>query len=106
MLGMIMADLVELDLDRANVAQLPETDQLLDMFDGWTRARLRLPARGRDLVGFILPFELEQLPDGFEKSRNIDRLHQVAVMKRLRQRSAVCFQRARGHHEDASLMMA
>src|ERR1700733_11373618 len=45
MLGVVRADLVELDLDRANVTHLSETYQFLDMFDGRPRPGIRLPVR-------------------------------------------------------------
>src|SRR5437016_1474979 len=41
-LGEIVADLVELDLDTLDVADLSEPDQLFDMAYGRTRARVRL----------------------------------------------------------------
>src|SRR5436309_12478914 len=50
-LGMIVVDFVELDLDGADVTHLSETDQFLDMLDRRPRAGLRLPVRDRDLVG-------------------------------------------------------
>src|SRR5216684_2516691 len=53
--GIINADFVELDLDRPDVAELPEADQLLDMFDGRARAGVRLPLRDHDLVTLVLP---------------------------------------------------
>src|SRR5271163_3914976 len=94
MFGVFVSECVELDLDRANVTHLPEIDQLLDILHRWSRVPVRIPARRRDLVGLILPFDLEQLPDRFQKPRNIDRLHQIAVVERLRERRAVGFQRA------------
>src|ERR1700752_4967185 len=106
MLGKIVTDLVELGLDALDVAELAESDQFLDMFDRWARARLRLPLRQQRLVGGILPFQLEQLANGLQQSRNIDRFHQIAVVIGLRQRRAVRFERARRHHQDASLVMA
>src|SRR5262245_17335518 len=106
MLGKIVADLVELGLDALDVAELPEPDQLLDMLHGWTRAGGGLPLRHRNLVRGILPFQLEQLADGLQEPRNVDRFHQVAVMIGLRQRCAVRLQRTRGHHQDARLAMA
>src|ERR1700692_100001 len=44
---------IQLDLDRANIAQLPKTDQLLDMLHRRTRAAFRPSPRGGDLVSFI-----------------------------------------------------
>src|ERR1700722_1906607 len=72
MFGVVGSYFIQLDLDRADVAQLPKTDQLLDVLHRWTRAALRLPVRDNDLVGFILPFDLEQLADQFQQPRNID----------------------------------
>src|ERR1700736_5930194 len=95
MLGVLATDLVELDVDCFDIADLSEPDQFLDMLHRRPRARIRLPARHHDLIGLILPFDLEKLADGFQKSRNIDRLHQIAVVERLRQWCAVRFQRAR-----------
>src|SRR5512140_760513 len=73
--GIIGAYLIQLELDRPDVAQLPETDQFLDMLHRWSRAGVRLPVRDRDLIGLILPFDLQQLADRFQQLRNIDRLH-------------------------------
>src|ERR1700742_319101 len=75
MFGVVGSYFVQLDLDRANIAQLPEPDQLLDMLPRRTRAAVRLPVRGGDLVGFILPFDLEELADQFQELWDIDRLH-------------------------------
>src|SRR5260370_5211585 len=66
MLGVLAADLVELDLDPLDVADLSEPDQLLDMFHWRPRARIRFPTRPYDLIGLILPFDLEQLTYGFQ----------------------------------------
>src|SRR5689334_6559237 len=63
MLRMFVADLVELELDRLDVTDLAEPDQLLDMLHRRTRAGLDLPARRDDLVGVVGPFDLEQLAD-------------------------------------------
>src|SRR3954454_3186427 len=106
MLGVIVADLVELDLDGADVTELPEADKFLDMLHGWPRTAFGLPVRNGNLIGLILPFDLEQLADGLKQPRNIDRLHEIAVMERLRQRRAVRLQRARRNHQNARLMMA
>src|SRR5436190_8070885 len=106
MFRIIVADLVQLDLDRADVAELPEADQLLDIFHRRPRSSLRLPARLGYWLGLVLPFDLEQLPDRLHQLGDIYRLHQIAVVKRLRQRRAVRFKRARRHHQDAGLMMS
>src|SRR3982074_1154195 len=103
---MIGADLVELDLDGADVTQLPETDEFLDMLYRRPRTGLGLPARDGDLVDLIFPFELEQLANGFQQAGNIDRFHQIAVVERLRQWRAMRLQRARRYHQDACLMMS
>src|SRR5487761_2105410 len=66
MLGVVGSNFVELDLDRANVTQLPKADQFLDMLQRRPRAAVRLPVRDGGLTGFILPFDLEQLPDQFQ----------------------------------------
>src|SRR5664280_1995560 len=97
---------IELNLDRPDVAHLPETDQFLDMLYRWSRAGIRLPMRSDKSVGLILPFDLEQLADQFQQPRDVDRLHQVTVVERLRQRRAMGFQCARRDHQDAGLMMA
>src|SRR3954468_12436781 len=106
MLGAIASNLIELDLDRSDIAELPEADQFLDIFHRWTRARLRLPTRLGYWLGLILPFDLEQLPDGLPQLGNIYRLHQIAVVKRLRQRRSMGLQRARRYHQDAGLVVA
>src|SRR5579862_2434340 len=84
-LGMIGSDLVELDLDRANIAKLPQGNELVDMVGRWLQAAARVPRRGGRLLVGILPFDLEKPADQFQQSRNIDRLHQVAVVEGLRQ---------------------
>src|SRR5450631_1418297 len=66
MFGVVGTDLVELDLDGADVTQLPKTDQLFDMLHRRPRAALRLPLRDDNPVGLILPFDLEQLADQFQ----------------------------------------
>src|SRR6201995_2433253 len=43
MLGMFVADLVQLGLDRANVPHASEIDQLLDILWRWPRACVGLP---------------------------------------------------------------
>src|SRR6266850_3011037 len=95
MLGIVVTDLVQLDLDRADIAELSEADQFLDIFHRWPRSGLRFPARLGYLLGLILPFDLEQLPDRLHQPGDIYRLHQIAVVKRLRQRCAMRFKRAR-----------
>src|SRR5437899_5331998 len=67
MLGVFTADLIELDLDCPDVADLPKPDQLLDMFHRRPRARIRFPARQHDLVAIILPFDPEKLADRLQK---------------------------------------
>src|SRR5580698_6145106 len=67
MLRMVGADFVELDLDRTDIAHLSEADQFLDMLHRRPRAGARVPVRGDDLVGFILPLDLEELPDQFQQ---------------------------------------
>src|SRR5215216_4880737 len=104
--GIVAADLVELDLDRSDIAELSEADQFLDIFHRWPRSRLRFPARLGYRLGLVLPFDPEQLPDRLDELGDIDRLHQIAVVKWLRQRRAMRFKRARRHHQDAGLMMA
>src|SRR5579863_4005467 len=106
MLGIIGADLVELDLDRADIAELAQTDQFFDMVCRRLQAVTWLPLHRRHLLIVILPLKLEELSDQFEQARNIDRLHQVAVVKGLRQRRAMRFQGAGRNHQDASLVMA
>src|ERR1700735_1118531 len=69
--GIVGSYLIQLDLNRTDVAQLPKTDQLLDMLHRRTRTALRFPVRDGDLVGFILPFDLEELADQFQQLRNI-----------------------------------
>src|SRR5438477_7546297 len=64
--GVFAADLVQLDLDRLDVADLAEADQLLDMLHRRPRAGLRLPARRDDLVGLKGPFDLQELADGLQ----------------------------------------
>src|ERR1700730_2041925 len=106
MLGVIGSYFVQLDLDRANVAQLSKTDQFLDMLHRRSRAAARLPLRDNNSIGFILPFDLQQPSDQFQQPGNIDRLHQIAIVKWLCQRRAVGLQRARRNHQDAGLVMA
>src|SRR3954447_486230 len=48
MFRVLAADLVELDLDGADVTQLAETDQFLDMLDRGPRTGLGLPAGNQD----------------------------------------------------------
>src|ERR1700756_1985451 len=45
MFGVIGRDFIQLDLDRANVAQLSEPDQFLDILPRRSRAAARLPLR-------------------------------------------------------------
>src|SRR3984885_12742684 len=90
--GVVGSYFIELDLDRPDVTQLPKADQFFHMSHRRTRAALRLPVRDGDLVGFILPFDLEQLADQFQQPWNIDRLHQIAVVEWLRQGGAMRLQ--------------
>src|SRR5207247_2936577 len=94
MLWVVVADLVELDLDRADVAELPEAAQFLDIFHRWPRSRLRFPARLGYLLGLVLPFDLEQLPDRLLQLGDIDRLYQIVFVKRMRCARACRLQRA------------
>src|SRR6185369_12587036 len=59
MLGKFAADLIQLDLDRADIAELSEPNQFLDMLDRGARPGVRPPPRCwcGDLVGVIAPFE-------------------------------------------------
>src|SRR5690349_16823419 len=52
-LGMLGADLVELELDCPDIAEPAEADQLLDIFHRRARAALRLPQRHRRLVDVV-----------------------------------------------------
>src|SRR3984885_8700116 len=106
MFGMVGAYFVELDLDRANVSHLSETDELFHVLQMRPRAGFRLPLRSRDLIGFVLPFDLEQLADQLQQPGNVDRLHQIAVVERLRQRRAMRLQGAGRNHQDAGVVMA
>src|SRR5258708_9983658 len=99
MLRIIGSYLVQLELDRADVAQLPKTDQFLDILHRPPHALPLPPARHRDLFVFILPLDLEQLADRFQQPGNIDRLHQIDVVKRLPHRLATRSQRARRNHQ-------
>src|ERR1700722_1408636 len=90
--GMIGADFIELDLDGPDIAELPEIDQLFDVPRRRPRPATRLPLRRGGLLVVILPFDLEELTDQFQQPGNIDRLHEVAVMERLRQWGAVGLQ--------------
>src|SRR5215468_5969107 len=107
MLRQFIADLVELELDGADMAELSQPDQFLDMLDRWPRAGVRPPQwRGDGMLRLVLPLQLQELANGFQQPGNIDWLQQVAVVIRLRQRGAMRFQRTRRHHQDARLMMA
>src|SRR3954469_17612350 len=105
MFRMLAADLVQLQLDALDVADLTEPDQRLDVPYRRPRATLRLPQRHSELVRAILPFKLKELTDCFQEARNVDWLHQIAVVEGLRQRRAVSLERAGRHHQDACLMM-
>src|SRR6267154_3446410 len=106
MFGIIGSYLIELHLNRANVTHLSETDKFLDMLHRRPRAAVRLPVRHGNLIGFILPFDPQQLADQFYQPRDIDRFHQIAIVKRLRQRRAMRLQCACRNHQDAGLVMA
>src|ERR1700688_4347670 len=99
MLGVVGSYFIEFDLDCPNIAQLAKADQFLDMLQRRPRAALRLPAWNRGVIGFILPFDLEQLADQFQQPWNIDRLHQIAVVEWLRQWGAMRLQGARRNHQ-------
>src|SRR3974390_1049122 len=58
-LGIVSSYLIKLDLDRPDITELPQPDQFLDMLDRWPWAAARSPGRNDDLVGLILPFDLE-----------------------------------------------
>src|SRR5581483_8159508 len=79
MLGMRLADLVELDLDRPDIADLAKAHQLLDILQRRPRAALVAPERRDHDIDLVAPFELEKLADGLEQARDVDRLHQIAV---------------------------
>src|SRR5450631_775164 len=66
MLGVIGSDLVQLDLDRPDIAKLAKADQFLDMLYRRPRAAGRLPMRHGDLIGLILPIEFQELADQFQ----------------------------------------
>src|SRR5258707_720961 len=66
MLRMIAADFVELDLDGADVTQLSEADQFLDMLERGPRAGVRPPVRNGELIDLIFPLDLEQLANGLQ----------------------------------------
>src|SRR3954452_5762953 len=105
--GEVAADLIQLGLDRADIAELSKPDQFFDMPERRSRSGIRPPTGRRDrLVGVIAPFELEKLADGPQQPWNIDRLHQIAVVEGLRQRCPVRFQRARRDHQNAGLAMS
>src|SRR4051812_49303097 len=57
MLGVIGSDLIELDLDGADVAHLSEADQFLDMPHRRPRSAGRIPGGGSRRIGLILPFD-------------------------------------------------
>src|SRR5438552_6910625 len=74
-LRILAADLVQLQLDALDVADLTEPDQRLDVPHGRPRTAFRLPQWHDDLVGAVLPFDLEKLSDSFQQPRDVDRLH-------------------------------
>src|ERR1700761_6199165 len=104
-LRMRLADLVELELDRPDIADLAQSHQFLDILQRRPRAALGTPERHGNRLGLVGPFQLEQLTDGFQEARNVDRLHQIAVMERLRQRPPMRLQGARRGHQDARVVM-
>src|SRR5450631_560625 len=106
MLRIIGSDLIELHLNRANVTHLSEADQFFDMLHRRPRAAARAPMRDSNLIGFIMPFDPQQLADQFQQPRDIYGFHQIAVVERLRHLRAVCLQRACRNHQDAGLVMA
>src|SRR5882757_4942489 len=57
MFRIIVADLVELELDRPDITQLPEPDQFFDIFHRRPRSALDFPVRQGDLGGIMLPFD-------------------------------------------------
>src|SRR5512139_1993038 len=63
MFGVLGAELVQLQLDAPDVADLTEPDQLLDVAHRRPRSALRPPQRHGDLVRAVLPFELQKLAD-------------------------------------------
>src|SRR6202163_1704606 len=66
MLGIIGSYFIELHLNRANVTHLSKTDEFLDMLHRRPRAAAWAPARHGNLIGFILPFDPQQLADQFQ----------------------------------------
>src|ERR1700722_667478 len=63
MLRVIGSYLVEFNLNRANVTHLSEADEFLHMLELRSRSRAHLPLRDRNVIGGILPFDLEHLAD-------------------------------------------
>src|ERR1700682_769907 len=59
MFGQVGSNFVQLDLEGAKLALLAEPNQFPDMLHRRPRAAARLPVRGDNLIGFILPFDLE-----------------------------------------------
>ena len=110
MLRMILVDLVELEMNGRDVADLPEIDQLIDILHRRAWIFVRVPGGSFGLArlnrtGLVGPFDLEQLTDQLQQARHVDRLHQVAVVERLRQRCAMGFERARRDHQYAGVVM-
>src|SRR6201996_7268734 len=105
-LGMRFADLVQLELDRPDIADLAKPHQLFDILHRWPRAAVGAPEWRGNHFGLVVPFQPEKLTDRLEKARNVDRLHQIAVVERLRQRPAMRLQGARRCHQDAGVVMA
>src|ERR1700741_4569141 len=100
MFGAFAGDLVELDADRLDVADLAEANQLLDMPDRRPGRGIGPPAQSCNLIRVIGPLDFQKLPDRFKQTRNVDRLHQIAVVKGLRERPAMRLQCARRNHQD------
>src|SRR5512139_1202659 len=63
MFGMLAAEFVQLQPDAFDVADLPETDQLLDVPHRRPRSALRPPRRDGDFVRPVLPLDPQKLPD-------------------------------------------
>src|ERR1700683_826885 len=59
-LGVIGSDLVELDLDRADIAELAQADEFVDMNGRRPQAVVRPPLRNNDLLILGLPFDFEK----------------------------------------------
>src|SRR5579872_4908450 len=62
-LGIFESDLVELDLDRPDIAELPEAYEFLDLPCRRQQAAVRPPLLCGHLFAYIFPFDLEKLAD-------------------------------------------